>query len=207
MCPPKWAFSKAESWPIRFMIPCDFWRHYRPACRPSHDGRKRSTGAWPICTLYVRAELQALAVGSGVHPHSILAGTAQLPRAAIAAQIHAGRPLARNAAPCWPGVNGSVLAPVAQVRHPTDGLAHLLISLPGQIGGFAGINSAGLTVACATRQHSLAPGQLPMTMLAGLLLSQAGDIKAAVAFLRQGSLAAGWKIYLDHPHSCRPGAN
>jgi acyl transferase domain-containing protein len=171
----------------------------------------------------VLAELQEVARASGVHPNSILAWNEHLTAGVLevnldsestrtsASHLASADSAALTLRLCQPGVDTETLEPIVQVRRPADGFAHVLFSMPGQIGGFAGVNSAGLAVHCSRHPASHAPaarrsvakGQQSPAMLVGTLLKCAGDIQEAIAQAGTMACVPGWSIYLDQAHDAR----
>jgi NAD(P)-dependent dehydrogenase (short-subunit alcohol dehydrogenase family)/acyl carrier protein len=99
-------------------------------------------------------------------------------------------------------VLGDCLDPVVQVRCPTNGIAHVVLSVAGAIGGLSGVNACGLAVT-AGALHNPADGQPALrgrmhAAIASHLLSHAVCMDSAIELLKRYRNGAAWNVCLSH---------
>jgi acyl transferase domain-containing protein len=94
------------------------------------------------------------------------------------------------------------LTRVVQVRHPKDGIPHVLFSLSGQLGGLNGINASGVAVSSTLLLdrpwHREASPGLIQPEIVRTILTRAGDLEAAIEILSQAARMAAWALCISH---------
>ena len=97
---------------------------------------------------------------------------------------------------------GDCLEPVVQVRCPTGGISHVMLSVAGAIGGLSGVNACGVAVtAGALRNAALGQPALRGRLHAAIashVLSRADGMDSAIELLHRYRNGAAWNACLSH---------
>jgi acyl transferase domain-containing protein/NAD(P)-dependent dehydrogenase (short-subunit alcohol dehydrogenase family) len=157
------------------------------------------------------AELQGIADGVGVPLGNILAHNLAMLAELGSGTMHFAVPAARNSAGgmlhCasdeWPlaGALRQCLLPVAQLRHPDQGIPYMAISSAGSLGAIAGVNAAGLAITMNVNwegRQGLAASSPTVARMVNAVLEHAADTDAAVECLQGFRHAGAWTVCISH---------
>ncbi len=94
------------------------------------------------------------------------------------------------------------LTSIVQVRHPADGIAHVLFSVAGQIGGLTGLNARGVAVTSTMLlDREWRSGATPGTIhpvLVQTILERAEDVESAIEIVRGTERTGAWSLCISH---------
>ncbi len=86
---------------------------------------------------------------------------------------------------------------LVMLNHPDQGYAYLSVTWPGQVGVVTGMNEKGLGIALLAASTRSSSGQgMPATLLARLVMTQAGSLQEAVAIIKAHSIRRATSFFL-----------